>query len=77
MKYNESLSKKKVWGNSLRKSVSRWENIIKKYHKGIEWKCVDSFCLVQGRNQGKPVVNMVMILRVYRRREIFLLLSDY
>lgn len=37
MKYKESLSPppKKVWENSLRISVSRWENIIKTYHKGI------------------------------------------
>ena len=68
---------KNALGDSLRTSVSRWENVIKTYHKGVEWKCVGSVCLVQGRNQGKAVVNMVMILRVNRRREFFKFLIDY
>lgn len=44
---------------------------IKMYHKGIEWECVDSICLVQNRKQGQAVVKMVVIIRDYRTRETF------
>jgi hypothetical protein len=42
----------------------RWVDNVKIDHREIEWDGMDSFDLVQDRNQWRALVNTVMNLRV-------------
>jgi hypothetical protein len=61
------------WKSYERKPIGRarsiWDNIrLDRRERG--WKAVDRLHLVQDSNQWRAVVNSVMNLRVYKRREI-------
>jgi hypothetical protein len=55
---------KPVGKRPVGRSRRRWEDNIRMGVREIQWVCVDWIHLAQDTDQWRPVVNMVMTLRV-------------